>query len=545
METFFTFLEKRVDDCSSLLCIGLDPHVSDLPKPTAAAALDFCLHLVEQTAPYAAAFKPNAAFFEVFGPEGWAALKQVIDAIQDESNRLGSMIPVILDAKRGDIASTAEAYAKSAFENLGVNAITLSPYLGKDSIDPFLMDQEKGVFLLCKTSNPGAGDLQDIPVSSWAGLVPAQEGRPHRSPALAQVQACRPGLAARTGEHRRHAGLLAPRQAGARRQGSPLRLYEYVARLAQQWNTKNNIGLVVGATHPEALARVRAAAPDLWFLVPGVGAQGGDLEAALRAGLRADGKGMLINVSRSISRAENPAKVAAELRDEMINIQYQMSREKRVESSKPTNLYSLLSNLADGLLEAGCIKFGNFTLKSGLQSPIYIDLRQLVSHPSLLAQVAAAYLPILEKLQFDRLAGLPYAAIPIATAISLQGNYPLIYPRKEVKTYGTKAEIEGAYEAGETVVVIDDLATTGGSKFEAIEKLAAAGLKVQDVVVLIDRQSGAKESLAEAGFRLHAVLTMTELLDYWESAGKVEVAQIEAARKFLRSNVCLHLRRYK
>jgi uridine monophosphate synthetase len=511
METFFTFLEKRVDDCSSLLCIGLDPHVSDLPKPTAAAALDFCLHLVEQTAPYAAAFKPNAAFFEVFGPEGWAALKQVIDAIQDESNRLGSMIPVILDAKRGDIASTAEAYAKSAFENLGANAITLSPYLGKDSIDPFLMDQEKGIFLLCKTSNPGAGDLQDIPLSVGAGLVPAQ---------------------------------LVPAQAG-RPQGSPLRLYEYVARLAQQWNTKNNIGLVVGATHPEELARVRAAAPELWFLVPGVGAQGGDLEAALRAGLRADGRGMLVNVSRGISRAENPAKVAAELRDEMINIQYHLSRETRVEISKPTNLYSLLSNLADGLLEAGCIKFGNFTLKSGLQSPIYIDLRQLVSRPSLLAQVAAAYLPILEKLQFDRLAGLPYAAIPIATAISLQGNYPLIYPRKEVKTYGTKAEIEGAYEAGETVVVIDDLATTGGSKFEAIEKLTAAGLKVQDVVVLIDRQSGAKESLAEAGFRLHAVLTMTELLDYWESAGKVEVAQIEAARKFLRSNVCLHLRRYK
>src|SRR5215468_7628341 len=116
METFFSFLERRVDDCSSLLCVGLDPHIPDLQEPTAASALDFCLNLVKQTAPYAAAFKPNAAFFEVFGPEGWAALMQVIEAIRRESNRLGSKIPVILDAKRGDIASTAEAYAKSAFE---------------------------------------------------------------------------------------------------------------------------------------------------------------------------------------------------------------------------------------------------------------------------------------------------------------------------------------------------------------------------------------------------------------------------------------------
>ncbi|OIO87589.1 MAG: orotidine 5'-phosphate decarboxylase, partial [Anaerolineae bacterium CG2_30_58_95] len=243
METFFTFLERRVDDCASLLCIGLDPHVSDIPFPTAAAARDFCLRLVKATAPYAAAFKPNAAFFEVFGAEGWDALKQVIEAVAEESARLGSTIPVILDAKRGDIASTAEAYAKSAFENLGVHAITLSPYLGKDSIDPFLAYKEKGVFLLCKTSNPGAGDLQDLLV------------KPQTSEVL------------KTSE------VYAP-------------LYIHVAKLAQRWNSGDNIGLVVGATQPEALRRVRAAAPELWFLVPGVGAQGGDLAAALRSGLR-------------------------------------------------------------------------------------------------------------------------------------------------------------------------------------------------------------------------------------------------------------------
>ena len=195
-----------------------------------------------------------------------------------------------------------------------------------------------------------------------------------------------------------------------------------------------------------------------------------------------------------------------------------------------------LSNIADGLLSAGCIKFGDFTLKSGLKSPIYIDLRQIITYPKLLEQIGAAYLPLLRELKFDRIAGLPYAAIPIATAISLAGNYPMIYPRKEAKSYGTKAEIEGEYHAGETVVVIDDLATTGGSKFEAIEKLTGAGLVVKDVVVLVDRQSGAKESLAQAGYAMHSVLTISQLLEYWESTGKVEKDKIEATKKFLNNS---------
>jgi orotidine 5'-phosphate decarboxylase subfamily 2 len=271
METFFSFLEKRVDDCSSLLCIGLDPHIPDLKEPSAASARDFCLDLVRATAPYAAAFKPNAAFFEVFGPEGWTALKDVIEGVHEQSRRLGSKIPVILDAKRGDIASTAEAYAISAFEHLGADCITLNPYLGKDSIEPFLNHSEKGVFLLCKTSNAGSMDLQNLLV-----LPPAAD--------------------------------------------NPMPLYNYVAQLAQQWNEKNNIGIVVGATHPQIMSNIRASAPDLWFLSPGIGAQGGELELALKAGLRKDGKGILINVSRSVARAQSPAKAAAELRDQILQV---------------------------------------------------------------------------------------------------------------------------------------------------------------------------------------------------------------------------------
>jgi len=140
---------------------------------------------------------------------------------------------------------------------------------------------------------------------------------------------------------------------------------------------------------------------------------------------------------------------------------------------------------------------------------------------------------VLRGLTFDRIAALPYAALPIGTAVSLAGGWPMIYPRREAKSYGTAAAIEGDRHPGERVVVIDDLATTGGSKFEAIEKLERAGLVVKDVVVLIDRESGAQEALAAAGYRLHSVVRLTDLLDYWALTGAVAPEQIAAARQFI------------
>ena len=488
METFFSLLERHVQVCHSLLCVGLDPHPSDLPAPTAEAALNFCLSLIEETSRYAAAYKPNAAFFEMFGAEGWTALKLVIEAIVEVSDRNGSVTPVILDSKRGDIASSAEAYAKSAFEGLGVHAMTLSPYLGTDSIDPFIANRERGVFLLCKTSNPGAGDLQDLPVTGPDGL----------------------------------------------------RMYEYVAQLAQTWNVNGNIGLVVGATQPEALARVRALAPDMWFLAPGVGAQGGDLETALSAGLRADGMGMLIPVSRGISRAKDRAKAAAELRDAIANIRYSSieDRSSRTGGRGKSAIRlaapdSPRSTLAADLLEAGCVRFGTFTLKSGVQSPIYLDLRRLVTHPAILRRMAGAYAEKLSALKFDRLAGIPYAGLPIATAIALEMNRPLVYPRREVKDYGTQAVIEGDFAPGETVVVIDDLATTGDTKVDSIQKLEAAGLVVHDLVVLIDREQGAQAALAAAGYTLYAVVTLRDLLDEWRRVGAITAEQFDEVTAFL------------
>ncbi len=470
---FFSKLEARVREIDSLLCVGLDPHPVDLPAMTGEAAKEFCLNLVAATRDLAAAYKPNAAFFEVLGPPGMAALQEVIAAIPDE-------IPVILDAKRGDIASTAQAYARAAFETLGADAVTINPYLGFDAVEPFIQYPGKGAFLLCKTSNPGASDLQDLMVA--------------------------PG------------GLDA----------APDFLHVRVAELAQAWNRHNNLGVVVGATQPESLRRVRAVAPDVWILAPGVGAQGGEIRLALQAGLRTDGLGMLVPVSRSISRAADPHQAATELvtaiRQESLRVS---------QPDQPGPLVRERQALAEGLLSADCLMFGHFTLKSGLESPIYIDLRRLVAFPALLNQVAAAYIRILQGLRFDHLAALPYAALPIATAISLHTGWSMLYPRKETKEYGTRAPIEGVFQPGEVAVVIDDLISTGGSKFEGIQKLTSAGLVVEDVVVLIDRSPDGGQELARQGYRLHAVVTLRQLLDLYQASGKVPADQIEAARVFL------------
>jgi uridine monophosphate synthetase len=476
--TFFSRLKARIEKINSLLCVGLDPHGQDLDAKTGAAAREFCLQLIDSTFEVASAYKPNIAFFEALGPEGLNALQEVIRAVPEE-------VPVILDCKRGDISSTAQAYARAAFEIFGADAVTLNPYLGWDAVAPFTQYQGKGIFLLCKTSNPGAADIQDLLVT-------------------------RPG---------RMEGWSVPRP-----------LYQEVARFAQSWNHLDNLGLVVGATHPDTLKQVRKLAPNMWILAPGIGAQGGDLHSALKAGLRPDGLGLLIPVSRGISRSADQQKTSIKIRD-AINFERETLMHQPAVYKERAKIKN--TQLADALLQFGCIKFGQFELKSGLQSPIYIDLRSLSGNPALLNSVAQAYLPILQQLRFDRLAALPYAALPIATAISIQGGYPLVYPRKEQKTYGTKAEVEGPFSPGEKVVVIDDLITTGGSKVEGIEKLTSVGLKVEDVVVLIDRRPSKDKQVHGKQFRLHAVYTIADLLDYWEGEQKISIDLIRATREFL------------
>jgi orotidine-5'-phosphate decarboxylase len=244
----------------SLLCVGLDPEPSRFPAPwtsDASRIFEFCARIVDATADLVCAFKPQIAYFAAHGAE--TQLEQLIAHIR----RVAPQVPVILDAKRGDIGSTAQQYAREAFERYGADAVTLSPFMGYDTVEPYLTYPGKGVFLLCRTSNPGGNDWQNQ--------------------RLADVS------------------------------GQP-RLYEHLAHLAQtQWNGSGEMGLVVGATYPAEIARVRELAPDLTLLIPGVGAQGGDAVATVRAGLTSRGT-ICVNSSRAVLYAGNGPDFAAQAR---------------------------------------------------------------------------------------------------------------------------------------------------------------------------------------------------------------------------------------
>ncbi len=459
---FLKKLNALLDAGRAPLCIGLDPNPQRKPARYP-DLLSWNQAIIEATVEVAACYKPNIAFYEALGREGYDLLAQTLAAIPPE-------FPVILDAKRGDIGSTAEAYARACFDVWHVDAVTLSPYLGEDSVRPFTDYRDRYAFVLCHTSNPSAGEVQHA--SQW---------------------------------------------------GMPL--YQRLAARAMSWG-QGNVGLVVGATYPEALAAVRAQAPDAWFLAPGVGAQGGDAAAALAAGTRSDGRGVLVSVSRGIALAQDPARAAAAL------VQTLQTAPTRGETSPlPPHLQTLALRLHD----LGCIQFGTFTLASGLTSPVYIDLRLLTSDPATLALAAQAYARQLASVSAHRVAGVPYAALPIATAVSLETGLPLIYPRKEAKKHGRGLQIEGGFRPGDRVVVIEDLVTTAGSLLGVVEMLRQAGLVVEDAVVLIDREQGGRERLAQAGVRLHAALTFSQLLDALHSSGRIDDAQRAGVMRYLQS----------
>ena len=259
MEKLLTVSRKN----KSLLCVGLDPDPKLMPHKV--GIFEFNKAIIDATSDLVCAYKPNFAFYEALGSEGLDALKRTVDYIPED-------IPVIGDAKRGDIGNTAKAYAKAIFANFNFDAATVNPYLGFDSIEPFIQYRDKGVFILCRTSNAGAVDFQNL----------------------------------RCVEHDRP-------------------LFEVVALKAEEWNVHGNIGLVVGATYPEELKLIRQSHPDMALLIPGIGAQGGDIASTVRYGVDAKGEKAIINSSRQIIYASREKDFAQAARRVALSLREQIN----------------------------------------------------------------------------------------------------------------------------------------------------------------------------------------------------------------------------
>jgi len=337
-QNFHEKLTQAIARNQSLLCIGLDPNPQKYPahfpgEVDTDLLVAWGKKIIDQTADLVCCYKPNSAFYEQYGPPGLEALRQTIAMVPAD-------IPVLLDAKRGDIGSTATAYARAIFEVLQADAVTVNPYLGRDSIAPFLAHPGKAVFVLCYTSNPSAQEIQAF-----------SDG--HKP------------------------------------------LFEHIIQQGQSWGDETQVGFVVGATQPHALARFRQLNDRHWVLAPGIGAQGGDLSAALRAGLNRAGEGLIVPVSRAILYAEDPRTATQAFRDEINQARSQI---------KPAQTIKPHQALINQLYDLGCVQFGDFTLASGQQSPIYIDLRRMAASPSLLRHAAQAYAELLRPLSFDHVA---------------------------------------------------------------------------------------------------------------------------------------------
>lgn len=472
--TFAERLQRSIDRSQSLLFVGLDPNLEMMPACFGSPGntniirglqnwLEF---VIEQTADLVCAYKPTLGFYEALGAPGLELLQQVLKAVP-------SHIPIILDAKHGDL-NTSTLFARTVFEQWQIDAITLNPYAGQDQIAPFLVYPGKAVFVLCCTSNPSAGVLQAYPTTE-----------------------------------------------------SPL--YLEVAKEAKHWGTPEEVGLEVGTTVPEVLAQVRAIAPERLILARSIWQEGADLNQILAAGLNASGEGLLIPVPQDLLSHEHPAEPLRSLRADVNQARAQVIREGSTCDLWLSDVCTLNQHphldLILQLYDIGCILFGNFVQASGATFPYYIDLRKIISNPQIFHQILSAYAGILKDLSFDRIAGIPYGSLPTATGLALRLNHPMIFPRKEVKAHGTRRVIEGNFQPGETIVVVDDIMISGKSVMEGAAKLQSVGLKVDDIVVFLDHEQGVKDRLQENGYRAHSVLTISEITETLYQAGRINEEQ--------------------
>ncbi|AFY48458.1 orotate phosphoribosyltransferase [Nostoc sp. PCC 7524] len=471
---FLDKLHHSISHNQSLLFVGLDPNPEMMPAGYESQDIihslwDWMQFIIGETADFVCAYKPTLGFYEALGIPGLELLAKTLAAIPKH-------IPIILDAKHSDL-NTSTMLARTVFTEWQVDAITLSPYTGQDHVAPFLVYPDKAVFILCCTSNPGAEALQHYPTNE-----------------------------------------------------SPL--YLQVVKESKNWGTPEQLALEVGTKNPDVLSRIRAIAPERIIMARSIWAEGGNLKQILEAGLDANGDGLLIPVPQDILAKPNLSEEIQSLNTEINQVRNQVIQNGEtcpvwlpdVVSANHHPLHDLILQL----YEIDCIMFGNFVQASGAIFPYYIDLRKIISNPQIFSQVISGYEEILQNLTFDRLAGIPYGSLPTATGLSLRLHCPMIFPRKEVKAHGTRKLIEGNFDPGETVVVVDDILISGKSVMEGAEKLKSAGLNVHDIVVFIDHEQGVKDRLQQNGYRAHAVLTISEITNVLHQSGRINDEQFLA-----------------
>ncbi|MBW4683567.1 MAG: bifunctional orotidine-5'-phosphate decarboxylase/orotate phosphoribosyltransferase [Komarekiella atlantica HA4396-MV6] len=471
---FFDKLNGNISQNQSLLFVGLDPNPEMMPsryesQDIIAGLWKWLQFIIAETADFVCAYKPTLGFYEALGIPGLELLHKTLAAIP-------AHIPIILDAKHSDL-NTSSIFARTVFTQWHVDAITLSPYTGQDHVVPFLVYPDKAVFILCCTSNPGGEALQQYPANQ-----------------------------------------------------SPL--YLQVVKESKNWGTPEQLGLEVGTTNPEVLALIRGVAPERIIMVRSIWAEGGNLKQILEAGLNASGDGLLIPVPQDMLGNTDLSEQIQSLRAEINQIKAEIIQENSTCSVWLPNVCFLNQHPQQDLIlqlyDIGCIMFGKFVQASGAIFPYYIDLRKIISNPQVFSQVITAYEDILKNLNFDRVAGIPYGSLPTATGLALRLHCPMIFPRKEVKAHGTRRVIEGNFQPGETVVVVDDILISGKSVMEGAEKLKSAGLNVNDIVVFIDHEQGVRDRLQNNGYCSHAVLTISEITTTLYQAGRINDEQLLA-----------------
>ena len=502
---FFTVLTEAMTSRSSLLVTGLDPNPEMLRSWATSRGLggssllsqarSWCKSVIEATADHVCAYKPSLGFYQAMGAAGVELMVEVRELLPHD-------LPLIIDIKHGDLNSSS-AIASYLFQTLQADAVTLNPIAGQDIAAPFLLYPGKGVVINCHSSNPAAKVLQHYP----------NEDEP---------------------------------------------FYLQVVRESQRWGTVDQLLLEVGTSDPDILKRVRQAAPERFVMLRSLWGEEGNLQRLLESGLNQAGDGLLLPLPQSLLNESDINRQTAALktrinkiREEHLNTQLEILRQQPTEQCRiwphtnrtnaaeqsnieRTEIEKDLRELVIDLFDIKCLLFGEFEQASGEIFNYYVDLRQIISDPALFHRVLDCYAQVLRTLKFDRIAGIPYGSLPTATGLSLQLHKPLIYPRKEVKAHGTRRLVEGEFNEGETVAVVDDILITGGSVLEGIAKLESSGLNVNDVVVFLDhgglQDTRAKERLNAKGLNIQAVLSLETISDVLEEAERISADQAKELR---------------